>query len=219
MGVIPWPRYKPNFAYVSYNGFAEAYVISSIQYTAWLLLSQRIMNRLCLSTASGRLGSFVAALFIGTGNVLSSLTLSYSAKYFSGPCNSKIGAGFFIPNKFSIIELVVIFLAGILFYKIFLFEKFFRILPSSLYNPGAFSNTTGRLPVQLSQIITSNNRRFIEKMGNIYGCHSCGIKNSDFIVDHIPPSSIVRNNLKNLQQHVYPQCASCSHKQCKFEFI
>ncbi|MGE7885272.1 hypothetical protein [Bacillus sp. NPDC094077] len=57
-------------------------------------------------------------------------------------------------------------------------------------------------------------RKAINRLGNQYGCHSCGIKKAgtkkgNFILDHMPPNSLAGKR----KQRLYPQCNSCSRKQ------
>ncbi|KII65338.1 hypothetical protein RF11_02758 [Thelohanellus kitauei] len=217
MGVIRWRRPDPRYNILSIDDCLKVYAVSSSTYTIWMLSSQRVLEKLSISTGYGRKGSIIAAIIIGVGNVLSCLTFSQLSKIFSRPRYSSDSRHLYIPASYSYQDIIVMFVFGILLYRFILWENFMRILPSDLTSPGAFCRRDGRIKAPDNPIITSTIRRSIQKIGKKYGCHSCGRKASEFIVDHIPPTSLFRNGIlgQRVTQYLYPQCALCSHKQSK----
>jgi hypothetical protein len=62
---------------------------------------------------------------------------------------------------------------------------------------------------------TAAERREMNRIGEAFGCHTCGTLNSgslvgNFVPDHQPPTQL--NPLSSLQR-LYPQCVSCSQMQ------
>jgi hypothetical protein len=62
---------------------------------------------------------------------------------------------------------------------------------------------------------TAEERREVDRIGNQYGCHTCGTivpgsKLGHWVPDHQIPS---RLNRSGEPQHLYPQCLSCSARQ------
>ncbi len=115
-------------------------------------------------------------------------------------------------------------------------------LPSSLISTGVYAHTPvhwhRKLPNVLtatSEVASSAQRRIIQQLGKIHGCHHCGsrqILSSSFpfvfntapvfIADHMPPTKIIKE--KNLawyrrvsgilaKQQLLPQCQTCFSRQ------
>lgn len=110
--------------------------------------------------------------------------------------------------------------------------RLFRLSPSSLVAPGAFSERS--LSLSASTVYASDTeRRLIKKVGLRFGCHTCGIRSRStrWIADHQPPTAQVLNyertalgrvlgvlrrllgGSKYWPQRLYPHCESCSLKQ------
>ena len=110
--------------------------------------------------------------------------------------------------------------------------RLFRLSPSSLVAPGAFSDRA--LSLSASTVYASDTeRRLIKKVGLRFGCHTCGTRSRStrWVADHQPPTAQVLNyertglgrvlgTLRRLvggskywPQRLYPHCESCSLKQ------
>jgi hypothetical protein len=80
--------------------------------------------------------------------------------------------------------------------------------------PGKFA--TESIPSRgKARNFTKDERKKINKIGETYGCHTCGTtvpgtKSGNFIPDHQPPNATVADG--TLQQ-LYPHCKSCSASQ------
>lgn len=62
---------------------------------------------------------------------------------------------------------------------------------------------------------TASERREINRIGSLFGCHTCGTtepgtKTGNFILDHQTPNALW---LPGSSQRLYPQCLSCNHAQ------
>jgi len=107
--------------------------------------------------------------------------------------------------------------------------RFWSISPSTFTNLGSFSRRIMSLPATDSYA-TSSQRRVIERMGIIGGCHTCGsrqfyrfLSKVKFHADHMPPRSVARQMNESwfrkllfrseVKQRFYPQCSSCSNIQ------
>ncbi|PFH31357.1 hypothetical protein BESB_027920 [Besnoitia besnoiti] len=110
--------------------------------------------------------------------------------------------------------------------------RFFRLSPSSLLAPGAFhqSHLSLRAGVDYASF---EERRFIKKLGETFGCHTCGKRRNvqEWIADHQPPKRVVivfsqtwlgrfygffsraMGGTRYMPQRFYPQCRECSIKQ------
>ena len=66
-------------------------------------------------------------------------------------------------------------------------------LDNPLFEPGPYANPSGSIPATGPQV-TRSQRREIQELGDIYGCHSCGAKEpggtGTWRSDHQPPTSI-----------------------------
>ncbi len=118
---------------------------------------------------------------------------------------------------------------GILAYK-GLGGRMWSVSPSSITNLGSFARTTFSLPAT-TQYATKTERQAIERLGRVFGCHTCGSRELlsgagtegvKFIADHMPPQAVVKQMNRRwhrrilgikVQQRFYPQCVSCSNKQ------
>ncbi|CDJ31250.1 Chromosome III, complete sequence, related [Eimeria mitis] len=110
--------------------------------------------------------------------------------------------------------------------------RLFRLSPSSLVAPGAFSERS--LSLSASTVYASDTeRRLIKKVGLRFGCHTCGTRSRStrWVADHQPPTAQVLNyertalgwalgalrrllgGSKYWPQRLYPHCESCSLKQ------
>jgi len=110
------------------------------------------------------------------------------------------------------------------------------IAPSSYTAPGSFARLkvgVGCVPAPSANYITVKQRVLLRRMGQTYGCHTCGARTpffrNLFVGDHIPPNSVIQQfkqqNAKqlhrrmfkfarhNIKQHFFPQCKSCSSTQ------
>jgi len=82
------------------------------------------------------------------------------------------------------------------------------------FEPGPFAveSIPARSP---ARDFTAVERAEIDRIGNIYGCHTCGTRDpgtlgGGFILDHQPVSAL---NSQNLPQRLFPQCLNCSRNQ------
>lgn len=124
---------------------------------------------------------------------------------------------------------------GLLAYKI-CGGRFWAIAPSSYTNLGSFARAS--LPAT-ERYASASQRKAIERMGRLTGCHTCGsrrlltsftnklpkITNSAtslFVGDHMPPKAVAKqinsqwfNRLvgKEAKFRFYPQCTPCSNRQ------
>jgi rare lipoprotein A (peptidoglycan hydrolase) len=83
-----------------------------------------------------------------------------------------------------------------------------------LFKPGKYAKRS--IPARsTSSRLRAKERRVLNKIGNKYGCHSCGvkspgIKSKNWIADYQPVTRLKR---KGQKQRLYPHCSSCSSKQ------
>ena len=112
--------------------------------------------------------------------------------------------------------------------------------PSSYTNLGSFARVRGSLPAT-EQYASTAQRAALERMGRLWGCHTCGsrrllatklkvpgMKGSGalFVGDHMPPKAVAKqiharwyNRLPILRHtnrvkfRFYPQCTRCSNRQ------
>lgn len=66
-----------------------------------------------------------------------------------------------------------------------------------------------------SSRLNKKERRVLNKIGNKYGCHTCGrrhpgTKSGNWIADHQPVSKLRK---KGQQQRLYPYCQTCSRNK------
>jgi hypothetical protein len=128
-------------------------------------------------------------------------------------------------------------IVGLLTYKITCTSRFISLSPSSYTARGSFARVSiPALPGGDSggsfAYATASQRYRIEKLGRLFGCHTCGsrelftntniIGGPKFHGDHIPPISVAKQlndrwyrKLLGLSvsQRFYPQCRSCSNTQ------
>ena len=130
-------------------------------------------------------------------------------------------------------------LVGLLTYKIGCGgARFMSLSPSSYTARGSFARVSipASLPSDISGVggsfayATASQRYRIEKLGRIFGCHTCGSRellftkksSPKFHGDHIPPISVAKQlNDRwyrkligaSVSQRFYPQCITCSNKQ------
>ena len=118
--------------------------------------------------------------------------------------------------------------AGMIGFKI-LGGRFWAIAPSSYTNLGSFARFS--IPANSSGYASSAQRRTIERIGRMAGCHTCGSRmlidrskssSVNFIADHMPPNAAVKQMNerwfrrmvgRTKSQSFYPQCVKCSNKQ------
>jgi hypothetical protein len=121
-------------------------------------------------------------------------------------------------------------LLGLLTFKV-LGGRFWAISPSSYTHMGSFARWS--LPCT-ENYATASQRAMIERMGRLWGCHTCGshmlFKSASqngqafrFVGDHMPPKSVAQEMnqswlrkvgiLPKVQFRFYPQCVSCSNVQ------
>lgn len=159
--------------------------------------------------------------------------------------SNKNGYGSLIPPDFftvpfnfemdraNVNHLIRVCVVGLLAYK-GLGGRFWSISPSSYTKLGSFARTFTSLPAT-SAYANKSERRSIQRLGRILGCHTCGSrmilssfslshsnKNTQFIGDHMPPQSVAKQmNAKwfrrwfgsTVMQRFYPHCNKCSNRQ------
>jgi len=105
-------------------------------------------------------------------------------------------------------------------------RNFFRTaLPSSIISTGVYARRGGGVPAT-SEVATQAQRKWIQRMGRLHGCHHCGYRplvnfsgRVKYIADHMPPTNRVYIeskkmwrkvlNLTKMKQMLYPQCGKC----------
>jgi hypothetical protein len=116
---------------------------------------------------------------------------------------------------------------GLLCFKL-LGGRFWSVAPSSYTHIGAFARKS---IAATDQYATPMQRQTIQRLGRIYGCHTCGAKpfpflpssaTMNFIGDHQPPKTVAyQMNQQWLRRlfgwkvpfRFYPHCLLCSNKQ------
>jgi hypothetical protein len=105
-------------------------------------------------------------------------------------------------------------------------RNFFQTaLPSSIITRGVYARRGGAV-VATSEVATKVQRKWIQRMGKLHGCHHCGYRpllnlqgRVKYIADHMPPTNRVHMEGKkmwrkmfkmtNIKQMLYPQCGKC----------
>jgi len=128
---------------------------------------------------------------------------------------------------------------GLSLYALFERRSFRTALPSTLISTGSYAHTPvhwhRKLPSVLlatSEVASSAQRRIIQQLGKIHGCHHCGSRqlvsplvfntSPNFIADHMPPTKLIKE--KNVawyrqmtgilaKQQLLPQCQTCFSRQ------
>jgi hypothetical protein len=116
---------------------------------------------------------------------------------------------------------------GLITFKL-LGGRFWGVSPSSFTNIGSFAR--GHIPAT-EQYAHASQRTTIERMGRVFGCHTCGshqllgpslFQKVKFVGDHMPPKSVAEqinarwyNRLlgHQVEFRFYPQCTRCSSRQ------
>jgi hypothetical protein len=106
--------------------------------------------------------------------------------------------------------------------------RFWAISPSSYTHIGSFARWS--IPCT-EKYATPTQRTMIERMGEKWGCHTCGSRmlhhkrsaSFRFVGDHMPPKSVAEQMNKSwlrrfgllpkVQFRFYPQCVHCSNTQ------
>ncbi|CEL92742.1 unnamed protein product [Vitrella brassicaformis CCMP3155] len=73
------------------------------------------------------------------------------------------------------------------------------LCPSSLLSPGVYAQPggLGSLPATM-EYASPRERSVIQRLGRIYGCHTCGTRRGPFNADHQPPRSVVRQRIRSM---------------------
>lgn len=85
------------------------------------------------------------------------------------------------------------------------------------YGVGAHANYEGVSTTNVTRRFSAYEKEQVNALGNMYGCHWCGAKDSGwadghFTPDHQPPLSTVKD-LSKYKGKLYPHCKSCSSEQ------
>ena len=93
----------------------------------------------------------------------------------------------------------------------------FGIGDGTAYGVGAHANYEGVSTTNITRNFTPDEKDRVNKLGNMYGCNTCGNKESGwpdghFTPDHQPPLSLA-GPLHAYKGKLYPHCKSCSSKQ------
>lgn len=84
-----------------------------------------------------------------------------------------------------------------------------RLAPSCLRHPGAFSRTS--VPAKGAGYASEAQRAVLKEMGQRHGCHTCGTRRAAlYHGDHMPPNHLAK---PGQTQRFYPQCVTCSNMQ------
>ena len=131
------------------------------------------------------------------------------------------------PNYNPYLHTIRICVVGLLCFKL-LGGRFWSIAPSSYTHVGSYAR--GSITAT-DQYATPTQRLAIQRLGRIFGCHTCGRKplpfvpssmTMNFIGDHQPPKSVAyqlnqqwfRRLLgRKVPFRFYPHCTTCSNKQ------
>lgn len=206
------------------------YVATFLPQTFFFWSTLNIFQRIfgLMGFYAGRNGT----LLIGGGIVVSSTILSEEVrdlaikqikktpywKYFSNQINPDMGMKNQI--RLSVLTLMIYSLLSLNFWK--------TTLPSSVITLGAytpFSIAQSTSVESDSPIASSSQRRQIQRLGKVYGCHHCGNRQlfgNTFIADHMPPTAIARQMNQvwwrrwfkiHVKQRLWPQCQSCFKQQ------
>ena len=81
--------------------------------------------------------------------------------------------------------------------------------PSSLMHPGVFARYS--VPGTRGKANTSK-RHKLNVFGRMDGCHTCGVRRTRFIADHMPPRAMA-GNCPTFR--MYPQCHACAWEQSR----
>jgi hypothetical protein len=118
-------------------------------------------------------------------------------------------------------------LVGLLGFQL-LGGRFWAVAPSSFTHLGSFAR--GSIAAT-EQYATSTQRQAIERLGRLWGCHTCGsrqlfrslsTRSVQFICDHQPPKAVAyqlnqqwwrRLLHRPVAFRFFPQCAACSSRQ------
>jgi hypothetical protein len=122
-------------------------------------------------------------------------------------------------------QMIRVCMVGMLTFRV-LGGRFWAVAPSSYTHLGSYAR--GSLPAT-ANYATPFQRGKIERMGRIFGCHTCGsrrlwqrIDTHQFVGDHMPPKSVAdqmnravwrRMTGRKVSFRFYPQCVVCSSKQ------
>ena len=92
---------------------------------------------------------------------------------------------------------------------------FLGLEKNSTLRPGPFAKESIPAKNGASRRFTALERSEINRIGNKYGCHTCGAKtpgtkSGNWILDHQDPNAL---NAKNKAQRFYPHCLACSQRQ------
>ncbi len=108
---------------------------------------------------------------------------------------------------------------GVLTFKL-MGGRFWAISPSSYANIGSFARQS--IPAT-ERYATPAERLKLDRIGRIWGCHTCGSRSRSFVGDHMPPKSVAETMMKRrklfflkpkpVNFRFYPQCERCSSQQ------
>lgn len=131
------------------------------------------------------------------------------------------------PNYHPYLHTIRVCVVGLLCFKLF-GGRFWSVAPSSYTHIGSYAR--GSIPAT-DQYATPVQRLAIQRLGRIFGCHTCGRKplpflpssvSINFIGDHQPPKSVAhqlnqqwfrRLIGRKVPFRFYPHCMTCSNKQ------
>jgi hypothetical protein len=131
------------------------------------------------------------------------------------------------PNHNPYLHTIRVCVVGLLCFKL-LGGRFWSIAPSSYTHVGSYAR--GSIAAT-DQYATPTQRLAIQRLGRIFGCHTCGRKplpflpsstTMSFIGDHQPPKSVAhqlnqqwfrRLFRRKVPFRFYPHCMTCSNKQ------
>jgi len=133
-----------------------------------------------------------------------------------------------IQNNMNLDHTMRVIVLGLIAYK-GIGGRFWSISPSSFTNLGSFAKHSVSLPAT-DAYATQSQRKIIERMGKLAGCHTCGdhmitsrgFNGVKFIADHMPPQSVVKQMNSRwyrkifgikVKQRFFPQCLKCSRIQ------
>ena len=157
----------------------------------------QVAQRLCgaLRIQYGRRGSNLIGFLIVVAG--SSITSYIQRKLV--PVNSQSTSRRHLPRR----DMVTVTYLSLISFIALGLKPFSSVLPSSVIMLGSFSKVPhypipgmkGSVPVS-SEVASNNQRRLIQRLGKLYGCHHCGSKQlfskCNFIADHMPPTAQVK---------------------------
>jgi len=152
--------------------------------------------------------NILGGLAVATGSVISLEAATWAGKVSSGnyaPPSLTLDK-IFHQDQGCVEENLETGLLGIVLFRA-LGGKFYSSFPSELRSLGAFRQTKFSLPAT-EEYAGASQKLLLTKVGEVFGCHSCGSQKRPFIADHMPPKKVVSFHFNTeISPHWFPTCA------------